>query len=362
MNNLFLRNQLCVPVKGYNRAIIYDILRKDYFLIPKEHCAILDTNDFIQFDKIEDVEEREELIDFLVNEEIIFQLSTSEQKKHFKSLNRNFENPNPLTNVIIHSNIDSRFLDLIKDQYLLNLSIISQEIDDNLLAILQKVSDFELDSIYLYIENSNIEKLDEYKKLFANYSLIFSVNFFNSKKIIDKTQLSQNIYYNFFEEEFSTYKRTLSIDKLAINAEHFLEAYNFHSYYFAKVYIDENGNIKNGLNNSENFGCVKSVTSSQFKEIISSSNFKELGAIKKKETLVCCDCEYRYMCVDSRVPSKGKKHWFHQFECVYNPYLSKWSNEEGYLNLEESGVYISASGCTIDQEKLSENFDKIWNT
>ena len=362
MNQLFLRNQLCVPVNGYNRAIIYDILRKDYFLIPKEHCAILDTNDFIQFDKIKDVEDREELIDFLINEEIIFELSTSEQKKHFKSLNRNFETPNRVTNVIVHSNIDFNFLELIKDEYILNLSIISQKIDDNLFEILQKVSELELDSIYLYIENINIEKLEEYQKQLANYSLIFSVNFFNSKNIIDKTQLSQNIYYNFFEEEFSTYKKTLSIDKLAINTEHFLEAYNFHSYYFGKVYVDENGNIKNGLNNLENFGSVKSITPSQFKEIITSSNFKELGNIKKKETLICRDCEFRYMCVDSRVPSKGKNHWFHQSECVYNPYLSKWSNEEGYLNLEESGVYISASGCKIDKEKLSKNFDKIWNT
>lgn len=362
MNKLFLRNQLCVPVNGYNRAIIYDIYRKDYFLIPKEHYSILDTDDFIQFDKIKDVAEREELIDFLISEEIIFELSTSQQKKHFKSLNRNFETPNRVTNVIIHSNIDFNFIDLIKDEYLLNLSIISQKIDDNLFEILQKVSELELDSIYLYIEDINIEKLEEYQKLLANYDLIFSVNFFNSKKTIDKTQLSQNIYYNFFEEDFSTYKRTLSIGKLVINSEHFLEAYSFHSYYFGKVYIDGNGNIKNGLNNLENFGCIKSITSSQFKKIISSPNFRELGNIKKKETLVCCDCEYRYMCVDSRVPSKGKKHWFHQFECVYNPYLSKWSNEEGYLNLEESGVHISASGCSINKEKLSKNFDKIWNT
>lgn len=362
MNQLFLRNQLCVPIKGYNRAIIYDILRKDYFLIPKEHYAILDTNDFIQFDKIKDVEEREELIDFLINEEIIFKLSTKEQKKHFTSLNRNFETPNLLTNVIIHSNIDFNFLDLVKDEYLLNLSIISQQIDDNLFKILQKVSQLELDSIYLYIENINIEKFEEYKKLFANYNLIFSVNFFNSKKIINKTQLSQNIYYNFFEEEFSTYKTTLSIDKLVINTEHFLEAYNFHSYYFGKVYIDEDGIIKNGLNNQEGFGSIKSITQSQFNEIISSSNFKELGNIKKKETLVCRDCEFRYMCVDSRVPSKGKNHWFHSSECIYNPYISKWNNEEGYLNLEESGVHISASGCSINKEKLSKNFDKIWNT
>ena len=56
MSKFFLRNQLCIPVKGYNRAIIYDILRKDYFFIPKAHFHILDTDDFIDFNKIEDDE------------------------------------------------------------------------------------------------------------------------------------------------------------------------------------------------------------------------------------------------------------------------------------------------------------------
>ncbi|WP_231460240.1 MULTISPECIES: hypothetical protein [unclassified Pedobacter] len=362
MNNLFLRNQLCVPVNGYNRAIIYDILRKDYFLIPKEHYDLLDTNDFIQFDKIKDVAERDELIDFLMKEEIIFRLSNKEQKKHFTILDKNFETPNRVTNVIIHSNIDSNFLNLIKVEYLLNLSIISENIDENLFSILEKVSQLEIDSIYLYIENINIENLEAYKKQIAKYSIIFSVNFFNSKNVVEKTQLSQNIYYNFYEEEFSTYKRNLSIDKLVINTEHFLESNNFHSYYFGKIYIDETGNIKNGLNNLESFGSIKSMTLTQFLEIISSSKYNELGEIKKHQMLVCKDCEFRYMCVDSRVPSKGAEHWFHHSECTYNPYISKWNNEEGYLNLKDSGVTISESGCTINEEKLSENFDRIWNT
>src|SRR5690349_19024795 len=106
MNGLFLRNQLCIPVKGYNRAIIYDILRKDYFFIPNEYYTILNTNDFIQFPKIKDAKERQELVDFLLQEEIIFELSDPYQKKLFTTLDRNLHTPNQFSNLTVHSNID----------------------------------------------------------------------------------------------------------------------------------------------------------------------------------------------------------------------------------------------------------------
>ena len=67
------------------------------------------------------------------------------------------------------------------------------------------------------------------------------------------------------------------------------------------------------------------------------------------------------MCVDSRVPVKGIDKWYHPIECNYNPYLSKWEDEDEYLNLNHSGVTISASGCLIDEEKLSQKFNSIWS-
>lgn len=357
MSNLFLRNQLCIPIKGYNRAIIYDIGRKDYFFIPKEYFAILDTNDFIKFDKIKDDEEREQFKSFLIDEEIVFEVYDINQKKRFKTLERKFETPNLLSNVVVNSNINPIFFDFIKDEYLLNLSIIAPRLDDDLYGILDGITVLEVDSVYLYIENFDSETFEEKRKLLAKYNAVFSVNFFNA---IPKTELHYNIYFNFFDESFSTYKSKLTVDKLGINSEQFLEAYNNHSYYHGKVYIDINGNVKNGLNNSDNFGNISEISVEKFKNIISSFEFREVGAIKKAETLVCRDCEFRYMCVDSRVPIKGENIWYHQTECSYNPYLSKWNHEENYLNLRDSGIIVSDAGCAIDKNKLSQEFNKIW--
>ncbi|WP_426326797.1 hypothetical protein [Pedobacter sp. R-06] len=361
MNKLFLRNQLCIPVKGYNRAIIYDIIRKDYFFIPNAHYDVLDTNDVINFNKITDRGEKEELVDFLLKEEIIFEITDRNEKNRFKSLNRNFEQPNLLTNAIVHSDTDPVFFDFIKDEYLLNVSVIAPRIDDHLFVLLAKIDTLEIDSVYLYIENFDQESYETTRQLICNYRLIFSVNFFNSTNQAETTQLYQNVYFNFFEEEFATYKTKLTTDKLSLNNEHFLEAYNVHSYYYGKVYIDREGNVKNGLNNTYSFGNVKLLTKDLFLNTIHSDKFRELGNINKNNTLVCSDCEFRYMCVDSRVPVKGDEKWYHQAECAYNPYLSKWDYEENYINLKDSGVAISARGCDIDQQKLSNHFNMAWS-
>jgi hypothetical protein len=361
MNGLFLRNQLCIPIKGYNRAIIYDINRKDYYFIANEHYTVLNTNNFINFNKIRNDNEREELIDFLLKEEIIFKVSAKDNKNRFTPLKRGLATPNLLTNAVVHTNINPFFFNFIETEYIQNLSIIAPSINDDLLKVLVKVEALEIDNVYLYIENFDNERFEKDRQQLGIYNLVFSVNFFGCNNTIDKNKLYNNIYFNFFEQQFSDYKQHFTIDNLVVNSDHFLESYNYHSYYFGKVYIDENGNIKNGLNNIENFGNLNTISKADFFNIISSDTFSELGKINKNNTLVCSDCEFRYMCIDSRVPAKGAGKWYHEVECSYNPYLSKWKHEDGYINLEESGVAVTESGIAIEKKKLTKKFKKVWS-
>ena len=54
---------------------------------------------------------------------------------------------------------------------------------------------------------------------------------------------------------------------------------------------------------------------------------------------VCKDCEFRYSCTDSRIPMNINNEWFYESECNYNPYISKWSNEIGYISLSDIGKF-----------------------
>lgn len=356
---LFLRNQLCIPVMGFNRAIIYDLGRKDYHFISVEHYHVLNTDGLIDFNRISDRSERSELIGFLLNSELIFEVASAQEEKRFPKISKALHHTNQLTHAVVHVNISNNFIDFISQNHLQNLSIISAQIDDNLINVIESFTDLEIDGIYLYIERFDAESLDKYERELARQPAIFSVNFFGADQ--PRTKLKDNIYYNFFTENFEDYQRLLTVDKLFVNQDFFLEAYNKHSYYNGKIYIDQSGNIKNGLNNIQSFGNINSMSDVEFHQTINSDLFLELGNLNKKQTLVCQHCEFRYMCTDIRVPEKGTEYWFHHFECAYNPYISRWNYEEDYLNLKESGITVSASGCTINKDKLSETFNKIWS-
>jgi hypothetical protein len=358
MTKSYLRNQLCVPVNGYNRSIIYDLGRKDYYFISNAHYDILNTDGLIDFNMISDPSERNELINYLLNLEIIFEVASVQEEKRFPKISKTLHQVNEITHAVIHANTGNNFIDFISQTPLQNLSIISPRLDDELIKMIKSFAHLEIDSIYLYIEIFDAETFEQYERELVGQTALFSVNFFGLDR--PETKLKDNIYYNFFTESFGDYQRLLTIDKLFVNQDFFLEAYNKHTYYNGKIYIDQSGHIKNGLNNIKSFGDINLMDYEKFHQTINSESFLKLGNINKEETLVCQHCEFRYMCTDVRVPENEAAYWFHRVECVYNPYISKWDNEEGYLTLEESGITVSASGCIIDTYKLSETFNKIW--
>ena len=72
------------------------------------------------------------------------------------------------------------------------------------------------------------------------------------------------------------------------------------------------------------------------KDVIKTDEVKKKWNINKDRLLVCKDCEYRYMCVDSRYPIEiGDNQWKFNSECHYNPYIAKWKGEEDYITVEE---------------------------
>ena len=73
-------------------------------------------------------------------------------------------------------------------------------------------------------------------------------------------------------------------------------------------------------------------------EIITSNEFQKFWNVHKDVCDVCKDCEFKYMCVDNRIPQKkNEKEWFHTTECNYNPYIAKWKEEKGYITIKELG-------------------------
>jgi SPASM domain peptide maturase of grasp-with-spasm system len=153
-----------------------------------------------------------------------------------------------------------------------------------------------------------------------------------------------------------------NIDLFQINPVLFAESLKFNTYYNRKLFIDKNGMIKNGPLSETVCGNV--YTDPAWNKVIKNKDFKKLWKVKKEAISICKICEFRHMCTDARIPlqHENSNGWYHITECNYNPYISKWKGEPGYVSLEQSGITVNKNGVFIGQPTLLAILKKLYST
>ena len=185
--------------------------------------------------------------------------------------------------------------------------------------------------------------------------LILSSNRFSSMVIFDSPfdkNLENVVFYSTQSKNYTNLlknKREFGCTPMI-----FVESKKYHTYFNRKMFIHKNGEISNAPESSEIYGKIDSFkTQEQLLDLVQSSAFQKLWHVKKESTDVCCDCEYRYMCVDNRIPlCRGNNEWYHEIECNYNPYIGKWQNENGYKTLVECGIRSGVDGFVKENESF----------
>lgn len=346
----YIRNRLCIPIKGFNRSIIYDLTRKNYFFIPNNLFELLDNDSIITINN-------NDYINFLLDNEIIFEVINENDQLFFPSINLDFHTPYDLSSLIIESNIDLTVLENLNLQ-IENLTLIINKIEPNIFEIIIKILNLiEIESINIVYSKCKYFKIN-HLEVFEKIPEILSIMVFEYN--LDFNSNNHNFDFLVFENSFEIYTKNVFPSKFSVNYESFFESQNFNNYFNRKLYINDKGEIRNGLTSK------KIKTSKNIKEIIDSVEFKYLSTSKKDNTLVCSDCEFRRMCLDSRVPIYNKELnlWFHKNECRYNPYISKWEDEVGYKDLKSCGIKIDSKGnFKIDNiKKLKEYNVYLWGS
>lgn len=353
----YLRNRLTIPVKGYNRSIVYDITRKDYHFIPNEIFNVISSDELFDIDKNVGLEK------FLIDEEIIFECSENEVG-FFPSLSTDYQCPYDFLSIIIDSDFDLSYDDQFKNVSVSNLAIITKNLRKGLVlseGLKDLIEHIEPDSIDLYLTESNLELKDQDFEYVMNTKEVFKVFVFETKeneKILKRLNESL-VGLCHIEDGFEFFSSQVFPFKFDVNKEFFVESKSRNTYYNKKIYIDKKGNISNGLYTEKelSFKTIKSYT-----EIINNEKITKRWDIIKERTPVCKDCEFRNMCVDSRdiTYHEEDNSWRHKEECRYNPYISKWQNEEGYMTLEACGIKITGGKTIFDKNKLDSINNSLW--
>ena len=343
-----------LSTKGFNRSLLFDTTRSEYYFISNDVLDIFKEN---KFKNIDSKSIASEFYEILVDNDLVYE--TDERTDNcFIPINKEWDFSFKITNCIIelsNENIDS----LIKN---LNFNFVAHFH----ILFSHEIEISTIDKLFHFLENQICDCIE--------FSFTINLDPIILKHLkIKVSNLSKIVkYLNYadldFEEEYEiAFRHGIILDswslKLSKSADHFFESQNHHTYFNRKLFLSKAGEIKNAIEYDESFGNLSEINNiEEFIDIINLSNFQKYWFIEKNTTDVCKDCEFKNICVDNRLPiQRDDNQWYHFKECIYNPYIAKWKDDEGYQTLEQCGVISNEKGFSIDYEKIVKINALLWD-
>lgn len=362
----------CQLVEGFRQDIIYDIVRPhNTNIIPKSFGSFLKLSDTKTIEELysifsSNVDLVDEYIDFILKMEFGV-ISDFHLKSHLTKLNFNYRSNSYIENgIYILDNFDlnstRKHIELLSQIGCISLEIRLVKTSKLILKqLFETIQTSGIESIFLKLNYFEELQWEDAVQLFELEPRIQSISVYNSNFEYKTKHLS---FFN-KQVDFNIDVGTIeSYNDFIINQSFFIESKSRNPFLNKKIFIDEFGNIKNQLNiDSYSFGNLNKIDSpDQLISIVEKTEFQNYWKSPKDNIEICKNCEFRFMCMDTRIPLKKTNYessWYHNTECNYNPFISKWSNEEGYLNLNQSGINTNLGNVIIDYDYLNSIIDEI---
>jgi hypothetical protein len=251
----YITTSNCVPVKGFHRAIMYDLVKMKFELIPNSLCDFLNLvnkqsiNLLLQNTEEENKEILKEYISFCNEKEYILEIPVEVPKDCFPKLNLEFETPSIISNICVRLEKESaisfnQLKEILEVTKCYNIQLIFES-NYNLQSLhnnLSVISSIGLESIELivpYDHNFNyITIVEKYK----NISFIFVYNSPEDKYVKEQFCGLQQVLFSTKDLQLTKNK---SLDFFNVHILLFTESQNRNTYFNRKLYIGKNGEIKN---------------------------------------------------------------------------------------------------------------------
>ena len=368
----------CFYIKGYNRCLIYDLDRKKMYFIDLEMIDFIEKInnkpiDFIinEINNISNKDSINEWLNYLFDLDI-YTFIPKNQVDAFPKVSTKFEEPYLVSNVVIRINRDEIHKSLINFlekcnceaiQIQILYSLETNEIID-ILNLINKIfngSGIKHIEVLINLKGNFLESIliSSLNKFFLNkknrINFIYLGNFsnqINEEKLNSKIILNKNSYINGILDENERY--------ISSDIKVFFESQNFNVYHNKKIIFENNNLYRSDKKLLMNFTNHQNDYD-LFKKIINQKENIEFWEINKEKTIICSSCEFRFNCVDKNIPKLNKQNqYYFEIECNYNPYISKWKDEDGYKTLAECGVISNENGFSIDHDKIAEINKVLW--
>jgi len=348
-NKFFYIYEDCRFVKGYNRSIIYDLGKETFFYIPNILYDIMvkfngeKISEIFKYYAYENKKYIVEYLSFLFENNIAF-TSKVNNINIFSSLNLDFETASIFSNAIIEIDKKTNYSKLFNELENLGCNHI-------LLISFSKLTIIQIEKIIKLCDSSafkSIEIITSYfqdftvlENMFDKYPRVKSIILHSTpKKNKSKKDIKEDKNITFLLENYTKLAdlSKISINNFRVNLPLYTESLKFNTFFNKKIIIDSRGNVLKNMYNSETYG---NIYRTKIIDIYNKTDLKEYWEISKNNIVICQDCEYRYMCIDSRVPLKEKGCFYFNDTCNYNPYIAKWKGDKDWISADERNLQDS---------------------
>lgn len=322
----------CIVTNGYLMTTIMDLRRQTYYTIPTQ-------SNFI---------EEAELRSNLVTEEILLDLENTE----LLQLYGKYETPSVFDILLIENFFDNHVIIEVVEKFFINrigfvLAISSIErFEETVRQLIQ--FDIEIIEVFIDIQTSDEVAIEKITSLINEFPVLF-FNIFT----VSQPELFDNLNQVRVINEMFTYSWRQSVNSFFVNFDFYFEALASNISFNKRLFLDDTGTFFESFHRKINLGsdCRQ----------IEIDSLQEIWKTNKSNFDVCKSCEFRFMCLDFRYPIKRNENsWYYEEECKYNPFISKWSHEEGYRTLSEVGIVSNENEFSIDFARIEEINQELW--
>jgi len=329
--NLFAN---CIPVKGARRSIICDIQRGDFKFIPNALYELLTIHKGKTLSNIKAAYNNEynnyidEYFKFLQQHEFGF---WSDEPEAFPPINLDWEHTSIITNAIVD-------VDAHSDHNYIAIAAELDELDCKALQlrVYDGITGTTLENMLIPFKLSRLRSIELMLKFIPSVSLealnnLCEKNQRISSIIVHSAPFNQKnaavnmkvpILYSTEEIKDHSHCGVVNPSYFVVNITSFMESINHNNCLNRKISIDIKGNIKNCPSLPKSYGNIKDGS---LKEAIQADGFTDFWSISKDQIEICCDCEFRYICLDCRAFLKqAELNLSKPLKCNYDPYSATW--------------------------------------
>ncbi len=326
---IFVRSSFFV--KAYLRDVIYDLNRNDYRFIPSD---VIEPEQWTNR-KISELAVSVDLsiLEFLFQEEHIFLSPHVADTERFPEIDLYFEPGYHFINTILflqHKDFcvqaTINLLQKLSELGVKHLICYAQQyVDPKSIAwLLDHTKTMDFITVEFIVPHGETISEEMFVSTFENNARIRKITYYGADhacKLYEEWPV-----YQVAPDLSKALIPAISPDQMSPDMEIFKESHTSNVFYNGKLIVDLDGNLYESIY----FDTIYSNIFEAGKKETGSLNNKRYASVTKDMIDVCRVCEFRHMCLDSEIPmQRADGSYFRKNECQYNPFIAKWTVEEG---------------------------------